>query len=263
MFGFPKADRPKGGQFKKNLLKSVIFQLKFSQTEDVVSCFKAKRNTLRSKLPITNPISQNYAQVRFEKDKTPIVQTASDPTHGYEFKTEDNSKTLVITEDTLSYTILGPTYQNSSIAISEIKHDFFPILEESHVLEFNRIAIRKVNLIEPIDPELSSKELLSLAFNEDLVHNITTFPEISQVASGVTNVTMENADKRLNIVYGLLAPVQTKGKKQILLDIDLFFINQNVMLNLVDAKWTEINNEIFNIFNWAINPKLIADLLPD
>lgn len=261
MFGFPKADRPQTGQFKNNLLKSVIFQVKFERSEDVVSGFKAKRETLKSKLPITNPISQNLAEVRFEKDKTPIIQTASSPNHGYEFKTEDNNKTLIITEDTLSYTIAGPSYQKFSLAISEIKEDFFPILKENNVLSFNRIAIRKINLIEPIDPTLSNRDLLLMAFNEDLVHSIISFPEITRVASGVTNVTMENDKKKLNMVHGLLAPSQKKGKKQILLDMDLFFFNQNVPLDLIEAKWTEINNEIFNIFNWAISGNLKADLL--
>ncbi len=69
MFGFPKADRPQGGQFKRNLLKSVIFQVKFERAEDVVADFKARRETLKSRLPITNSILQNFAEVRFEKDK--------------------------------------------------------------------------------------------------------------------------------------------------------------------------------------------------
>ncbi len=109
MFGFPNADRPKAGQFKRNLLKSVIFQVKFEKSEDVVIGFKEKREILKNILPITNRISQNCAHVTFEKDKTPIVQTANSSTHGYEFKTADNNKILVVTEDTLSYTIAGPT----------------------------------------------------------------------------------------------------------------------------------------------------------
>ena len=74
---------------------------------------------------------------------------------------------------------------------------------------------------------------------------------------------MENADNRLNIVYGLLAPSQMKSKKQILLDIDLFYFNQNTQLDLIGEKWTEINDEIFNIFNWAISSELKAELLPN
>jgi uncharacterized protein (TIGR04255 family) len=263
MFGFLKADRPQGGQFKRNLLKSVIFQVKFERAEDVVAGFKAKREILKNKLPITNSILQNFAEVRFEKDKTPIIQTASSPNHGYEFKTEDNNKTLVITEDTLSYTIAGPSYQRFSVAISEIKKDFFPILKESNVSNFTRIAIRKINLIEPIEPTYSNKDLLFMAFNKDLIRGIASFPDMARVASGVTNVTMENADNRLNIVYGLLAPSQMKPKKQILLDIDLFYFNQNTPLDLIEEKWSEINDEIFNIFNWAISGELKADLLPN
>ena len=263
MFGFPVAPRPRGNQFKRNLLKSVIFQLKFERTKNVVSCFLENSDTLKSKFPITNPTSQSVAQVKFEKNKTPIIQTASSLTHGYEFKTEDNSKILVITEDTLFYTITGPAYQNFYEAILEIKQDFFPILEESNISKFIRIAIRKVNLIEPIDPNLSGRDLLSAVFNENLVHNITYFPQLAQVASGVTNVRMENTDKTLNIVYGLLAPIQIKGKRQILLDIDLFLFNQNTQLGLIERSWTEINDEIFNIFNWAISQELRANLLPD
>jgi len=129
MFGFHKADRPPGGHFKRNLLKSVTFQLKFERSDDAVACFKANRETLKKKLPITNPISQNFAEIRFEKDKTPIIQKASSSNLGYEFKTENNNKTLVITEDTFSYTIDGPTYQNFLLALSEMKDTFFPILK--------------------------------------------------------------------------------------------------------------------------------------
>jgi len=136
-------------------------------------------------------------------------------------------------------------------------------LKESHVSNFTRIAIRKINLIEPIEPTYSNKDLLLMAFNKDLIHNIASFSDMTPVASGVTNVTMEKADKRLNIVYGLLAPSQKKGKKRILLDMDLFFLNQNVPLSSIEAKWTEINDEIFNIFNWAISGELKADLLPN
>ncbi len=136
-------------------------------------------------------------------------------------------------------------------------------MKESHVSNFTRIAIRKINLIEPIEPTYSNKDLLLMAFNKDLIHNIASFSDMTPVASGVTNVTMEKADKRLNIVYGLLAPSQKKGKKRILLDMDLFFLNQNVPLSSIEAKWTEINDEIFNIFNWAISGELKADLLPN
>ncbi len=261
MFGFPKANRPEGDQFKKNLLKSVIFQLNFGRNPEVVTGFKGKRETLKVKFPITNSIEQKFAQVRFEKDKTPIVQTARSPNHGYEFKTEDNNKTLVITEDTLSYTISGPIYQNFPGAIFEIKNNFFPILAECNVVNFNRVAIRKINLIEPIDLRNTNKDLLLMAFNKDLVHNITFFPDITWIASGISNVTMEKTDKRLNIVYGLLAPSQKKTNKQILLDIDLFFCNQDFALDTLEQKWTEINDEIFNIFNWAISSDLKADLL--
>ena len=260
MFGFPKADRPPTGQFKRNLLKSVTFQLKFERSDDVVAGFKVKRETLKNKFPITNPISQNFAEVRFEKDKTPIIQKASSSNLGYEFKTENNNKTLVITEDTFSYTIDGPTYQNFLSAISEMKDTFFPILEECNVLSFNRIAIRKINLIEPVDPPYVNKDLLFAVFHDQLVKSFTYFPNIEEVVSGVTNVTMENADRRLNISYGLISPLQKNDKPRVLLDIDLFLVSQELGLKAIESIWEEINNEIFNIFNWAISADLKVSL---
>ena len=88
MFGFPPTQRPEGGQFKKNLLKSVIFQLKFQSNSEVVECFKRKKERLKQKFPITNPITLNTATIKIEK--TPIIlEAASSPNHGYEFKTKN------------------------------------------------------------------------------------------------------------------------------------------------------------------------------
>jgi hypothetical protein len=40
----------------------------------------------------------------------------------------------------------------------------------------------------------------------------------------------------------------------------LFLVNQKVDLNLIESIWEEINNEIFNIFNWAISADLKVSL---
>ena len=260
MFNFPKIKRDKNFQFKRNLLKSVIFQLKFPKSNEILVGSKAIRDTLKNSLPIFNPIYQNVAQVKFGKDKTPILQSARSSTGGYEFKTEDNNKTLIITEDTLSYTIAGPSYENFPVAISEIKDSFFPIFQECNILNFNRIAIRKINLIEPVDPPYVNRDLLFAVFAEQLVTNFTYFPNIKEVVSGVTNVTIENADRRLNISYGLISPLHKNDKPRVLLDIDLFLVNQKVELKSIESIWEEINNEIFNIFNWSIRADLKESL---
>jgi len=254
MFGFPHATRPEGDQYKKNLLKSVIFQIQFHKNNEIVEGFKDKKAELKAKFPITNPIFLKTAAVKFQKDKTPIIQTAESENHGYEFKTNDNDKTLAVTNDTLSFTVNGPTYKNFYIAFSEIENDFFPILNDLGVTDFHRIAIRKINLVEPVNPEFPNKDLLSLVFNENLVNNLKSFPDTSFISSGITNVTLENNKNRLNLIYGLLAPAQQK--KQILIDIDLFLINQNVDLNSLKSIWETINTEIFNIFNWALSDKM-------
>lgn len=251
MFGFPVAARPHGGQFKKNLLKAVIFQIKFPKNEGIVEEFKQHKSQLKSKFPITTAISRGTAEVKFQKDKTPIVQTAQSPNYGLEFKTENNDKNLAITEDSLSYTIKGQAYQNFFVAFTEIKNNFLTILQEFGIEDINRVAIRKINLVEPKEQNLSKLDLFSLAFNPELVHNFNTFPSSDLISSGITNVTLEHTDKKLNFIYGLLA--SGAQNEQILLDIDLFLFNQNVNVSALEDTWKAINSEIFNIFVWAIS----------
>lgn len=251
MFGFPVAKRPQEGQYKKNLLKAVIFQIKFPKNEYIVDGFKQHRGQLKSKFPITTPISLGTAEVKFQKDKTPIVQTAQSPNYGHEFKTENNDKNLAITEDSLSYIINGQAYQNFGVAFSEIKESFFPILIELGIGEIHRVAIRKINLVEPKNQNLSKLDLFSLAFNPELVHNFNALPGSGSISSGITNVTLENTNKKLNLTYGLLA--SGAQKEQILLDIDLFLFNLSVDVDSLESTWRDINSEIFNIFGWAIS----------
>lgn len=256
MFGFPRAKRPEGGKFKKNLLKSVILQVKFKKNAEIVDTFKARKECFKSKFPIINQISLDTAEIKFQKDKTPIIQTALNSAHGYEFKTENGKQTVAITLDSFSYTIAGMDYSNFPEVMSNVKEVFFPIFREGTPLIFERIAIRKINLVEPEDQSISIKDLLQLTFKKQLVKNISCFPDF--IASGVTNVRLENSDKRLNLVYGLICP---KPKvKHVILDIDMFLINQNLRLDSLETKWKEINDEVFNIFNWCISKDLITDL---
>ena len=45
---------------------------------------------------------------------------------------------------------------------------------------------------------------------------------------------------------------QTK-RHSVLLDIDLFSVEPNLKVSKLIPKLKEINNEIFNIFNWALS----------
>ncbi|MCH8208356.1 MAG: TIGR04255 family protein [Nitrospinae bacterium] len=261
MFNFPSNKRGKNFKFKKNLLKSVIFQLKYDVTGAVIPRSKEIHDRLKNKFPIINPIMESQTSIQISKDKTPIIQPITNTKKGLELKTEDNTKIFSITDDTFTYTIFGTVYENFDNAFSEIREDFFPILEESNISNFNRIAIRKINLMEREDSKVSSDhELLLLAFRENLINCFISIPDTKSMVSGVTSIKMEKENKRLNISYGIIPPSPKKENKQLLLDIDLFFINQGIAIESVESKWEEINNEIFNIFIWAISDKLRRSL---
>lgn len=255
MLDFPKSGYPADFQFNRNLLKSVIFQLKYECADDIISRLSDLKEKLKSKFPIVNPIHVSSAEVKFEKNKTPILQSASSSNQGWEFKSDDNTKILGITGDTLTYTVNGREYENFQKAFFEIKESFFPVLKEFNIINFHRVAIRKINLIEPKDDQVSIEKLLSV-FNKELVSNFHSFPVLDLMVSGVFNVRMEKAEKQLNLSYGLISPIDKKKKTKVLLDIDLMLLDQNLGLDSIESKWKEIKEEIFNIFCWAISKNL-------
>lgn len=260
MFNFPKTPRTIGLQFYPNLLKSVTFQVKYPKNEGLLKAEAIWRERLQSRLPNSKKVM--HGQVRFTiTEKTPIIQPPTSANIGFELRSKDSKEVLIVTEDALTLTIMGKAYSNFNDVFGSIERDFYPLLNETHISEFNRVAIRKINIIEFSPAEKCSvPEALASIFNETLVHNLIFMPSQDTLDSGMTRCTFNAPEFKLNLAYGVLEQKQNTHR-QAVLDIDLFKINGFTSIYNLNDVMTQINEEIFNIFNWAIQKELLSSLV--
>ena len=91
---------------------------------------------------------------------------------------------------------------------------------------------------------------MSLVFSKSLMSSIVSIPSSPYLNSTILNMSFKNGHSSLVLNYGLL-PSDT-NTKNLLLDIDNIFIDTVECKNL-ETKVMELNNETFNIFNWALH----------
>lgn len=255
MFGFPKTIRTT--ELKKNFLKSATFQINYPLNHQIIDNEGLLREKLDKRFPNRKEIIIGETRIQFTPKNTPVLESTKSATGGFEFRTQDNNKILAITKDALTYTIFGTAYTNFEYTAAEIQDELIPLLLELKILSFNRIAIRKINILE-IDASspIPSPQILSMIFNEPLIENFLFLPNANFIDSGVSNVTLSKDIYRLNLKYGILPQRDNKTLRQVVLDIDLFSLPNELQTNKVIEEFQTINDEIFNIFVWAIKDEI-------
>ena len=129
------------------------------------------------------------------------------------------------------------------------------------VNSYSRVAIRKVNIIGfGITEGSTAADALPHFFNSSLVENFSFFPCNEYANKNLVHVAYKNIPYQLNMAYGLLEKVNIEATDQLLLDIDLFKINDVTSSGKVGDVMKDINDEIFNIFAWSINKNIINSL---
>lgn len=254
MFGFNKVTHK---SFRKNFLKTVIFQIGFDgkifdndKKNEIVNLFK-------NQFPRENKIGNRGFQVSFRDSQTPIVQPIRE-NEGVELKSEDGQKILTIDRTMLSLTVSGVVYRD----YYSLKEDLTKIedfLKLSNISELNRIAIRKINLVE-FKLEDNANDVLSALINPNLTVNQNYFPNSEKITHNIHSLNYRDGDAFLNIKYGLNVPPNTNTKiGQILIDIDLYKLTKLESSAIFEAS-DEINSEIFNVFNWVLSNKTLSML---
>lgn len=263
MFGFPKTHREKGFKFKTNLLKSATFQLKFAESNTVKPNREKLKTLLETVFPIMRDIFKQEVRVKFEKEKTPVLESAQSEAEGFEFQSEDKKKIFRLTETTFTYTIFGDIYTNFEDIKNELDALLLPALGVCQIPSANWVSIRKTNILETTSPENRPPQidLLKNAFNETLIKNILSLPNSENVESQTSNITLKTNGYKLNLNYGLLSNAIDRKieNPQLILDIDLISQGDFPMKN-IGTEWDKINDEIFNIFNWSITESLKESL---
>ncbi|MBS1258588.1 MAG: hypothetical protein MAG551_01647 [Candidatus Scalindua arabica] len=256
MFGFPKAERSDIEGHKRHYLKSVIFQVKFEATDEIGKNKDGIASIFKDQFPRANDLKQGQFEVSFKVDETPIIQSVNQKGAGFQLKPLDGLKVFSFTEDAISLTISGNVYKGFDNIKDNIIH-LIEVFKLCKITSFNRVAIRKLNIIEfevedSIENQINPMQILELIINPSLIGNTTYFPQSECVIRNIHTINYSKDKNRLNLRYGLVVPDVTIKKGQILVDIDLFTVD-NVSVDSLESLSFEINSEIFNIFNWAIS----------
>lgn len=252
IFGFSDIEYK---QYNKNFLKTVVFQIAF----DRIKNFSEKKSEIIDafikQFPrITTPSGAGI-EISFKNSQTPIVQHIKNE-DTIEFKSENGQKVLLVTNSSLSFTISGKEYKcynNLKEDITKI-NEFFRFCE---IKELNRLAIRKINIVD-FKYEDNGSEILNSLINPNLIGNPTYYPSSEFIKQNMHSLNYKKGVYTFNIKYGLnipQTPVQNIG--QLIIDLDLFNtakIQISEIFNIADG----INKEIFNAFNWIANENLLT-----
>ena len=253
MFGFPKVQRQEISQYKANFLRSVTLQFLFNPCESIVEDKEFIYERFKESLPrISNKNTQGLEISFNDSSKTPVFKPLTSSDKGLEFKSLDGNKVLEVSENKIDLTIRGSVYKNFD-SLNEDINAIIDIINNSNIKIINRVAIRKLNIIEFNTGGVKTPplEIVKLILNPNLLNGILLFPKSEKIFQNINTVNFIDGINRLNFIYGLIRKDDTANAGQILIDIDLF--KEGALIsNEIKTSLIEINEEIFNIFDWSI-----------
>ncbi|MEX2593721.1 MAG: TIGR04255 family protein [Anditalea sp.] len=253
MFGFNNIDHK---SFNRNFLKSVTFQIKYDNNSSIETNKERIIEIFKSEYPRRRIQTNGGIEIKFDNTKTPIVQHVKEE-KGVELRSEDGQKILNIIENSFSLTITGKAYKN----YDGLKNDLSLLnkfLDSFQIKQINRIAIRKLNIIE-FRPEDNPISILSYLMNQNLLANLSYFPNSNLINQNIQSINYKSGNFYMNLKYGLnMLPSQKPDNNsgQVIIDIDLFNLESNPTSEIFKIS-DVINSEIYNVFNWVISQNTI------
>lgn len=246
MFGFPKSEYKR---FKSNFLKTVIFQIKFEKCLNIENNSDNIKKIFEEDFPRVTQGEGNGFEIILGNEAPNIQKTSK--SYRLNLKSKDGQKVIDINEDSLNYTITGASYISFRHIVTDIKN-IVSFLKVCDVTTVNRIALRKVNIVEFKNNDNPS-DILNYLLNHALVSNLLEFPNREKINHNIQTVTYKDENRQLNLRYGFNLPPQLESEiGQLIIDIDIFNI-ENTEISRILSEAELINSEIFNIFNWVIN----------
>lgn len=265
MFNFPiLIKREQDFKFSRNLLKTVIFQAKY----DTIANISKHKDDLVKALIDYYPSNKEIKEVSFEiqlGENTPMLPSLSKGgTQGYEFRSNNGQIIFAVTADSITCTVMGGIYTNFKETFSQLHKHILNVTTILNVSRLNRLATRKINVITfSKGKNGASYDVMRSYFNDVLLDNISYVPSFENITSFFSNFTMQKDNYNLILQYGLIpsSPQSPPNTQQAVLDIDLFLHNKPIGTNEIIKEMSLINDEIFNIFAWAISDELKKTLL--
>ena len=264
MFGFPATQRGPRHQFKRNLLQTAIFQIKFPINHGILEEENTIKQALSPRYPNVTRVESNTGKFDISPEGTPVLISSSKSHDGFEFRSANNQRILAITKDALTLSILGASYSNSFEVLDEFKKEYLPLIKQLGIDVLNRVAIRKINMLEAvIEKTEDHKNALTAIYNNTLVSNMVFMPTESNLDSSLNHTGLINTDGgyKLGLHYGLLEKNPKQGnKRNFTYDIDIYTVGREVSVDDLLSEFKKINEEMYNVFIWGINPELIHRL---
>ncbi len=254
MFGFPEADRSNIESHKKHYLNTVIFQVKFNETDEINKNKEEITSIFKDLFPRVHDITREGIRISIARDKTSIVQPVSHKDSGFELKSTDGKNIISFNEQDITLAISGDVYKNYNNICDKMPL-LIRVFELCEITSLNRVAIRKLNAIDFEIAEESSThpvEIVDMLLSPNLLISSAYLPQHDGIQQSIQTINYTKENYRLNLRYGLIVSEDNAKKGQVLIDIDLFRVN-GVLVDSLESVSTEINSEIFNIFSWAIS----------
>jgi len=259
MFDFPKVNRDEYSNLKRNFLRAVIFQIKYSPISNI-SVFETEiKNAFISELPRIQNINDHGVQFSIGENQTPILQSKGESFVGFELRNDDGNKTLTITNDAITLQISGAIYKDYD-SHKEFINKIIVFSKKINVIQLSRIAIRKINVIEFKNDKLKPMDGVSIILNPYLSELVKNIPSKSFLNNFQNTIRFKNGNDNLNLIYGF--NVLNEDVSQVYIDMDLFKESQTFSydLNNLSNEFTGLNNELFNIFHWSLGSELKSHL---
>ncbi|MBF9221766.1 TIGR04255 family protein [Hymenobacter ruricola] len=245
----------------RNFLRTVVFQVKFPTIENFAARQSEIQDAVKSTFFVAATDEQTF-QITLDSG-TPVITPAEGVPGTMEFHDTSRQKIFNVSNDTLSLTISGAAYTNFRQVQNDLNASIYAVTELLQIKTFSRVAIRKINLVSARSKVVSpkAKEMIKGVFNNDLLTSVFNMPAAEHLLTSITNSRFVEGDNTLNIVYGLLPKQDFEpDSSHLLLDIDLFNSSTHSSIEEIKSNFNLINDAIYNIFIWSLQPSLISIL---
>ena len=251
IFGFNEVQHK---DFKNNFLKSVILQLSYNKVLDFQDKRQKIENFFKDLFPRVGVPTSSGIHITFKNASTPVLEQVNNEDK-IEMKSLSGQKTLLISNTSIVFTTTGKEYIN----YVQLESDMCKIQEyftHCEIKELTRISIRKINIVDFKNALGDPFTIFQSLINTELVGNLAYFPSSTYLKQNIQNLTFKKDVYTFNIKYGLNMQNPQPDIGQLLIDFDLILTDKISVTNLFTIT-DEINQEIFNAFNWVVSENFI------
>lgn len=252
MFNLPHIERNGDFSYSKTFLNNVFFRIVFPNSN-----FQHFAES-----EIFQKLKEKYAEqkdnfqflVMFQPDNTlKTTQETPKKPDGFEFTNAEKTVSLVVSKHNIDYIFAGNFYKNFAFFENFAKNELHEILQTLEVPKIQQTLIVKNNTAQyatsPEIAEQSAFSILSTLLNPALLADYTETPFLPFLHEFNNALFLKEKEQTLRIIYGLTS--LQPNLYQLKLDFTAVSTEAYKDINFVFDKFRELNNYVFDAFQWA------------